>query len=86
MCNNYFDPNDLENQVAPCSGDNNSDDSAPEEDSNGNNSGNTCTSDLGVNNGGQPSCTSHKGPIEPQPNWGCGGLSIDDPQNQEENA
>lgn len=78
MCNKYFDPKDLKNQVNPCGEDS--------ENGNGDGSGNGgCGSDLGANNGGHESCKSHKGPIEPEPNWGVGGLSIDNPVNEENN-
>lgn len=87
MCNGYFDPKDLENQVNPCSG-GNTDDQSPEGGDNGN-AGGGCSSDLGANNGGNTcsiyNCTSHKGPVDPQPNWGVGGLSIDNPVNEENN-
>lgn len=79
MCNGYFDPKDLENQVNSRSGGNTDDSSADNEDGGG------CGCDLGANNGGHESCKSHKGPIEPEPNWGVGGLSIDNPVNEENN-
>ena len=80
MCNKYFDPKDLENQVNPCSEGNTEESPAAD-----NENGGGCGSDLGANNGGHESCKSHKGPVEPQPNWGCGGLSIDNPVNKENN-
>lgn len=87
MCNEYFDSKDLENQVNPCSetpssGGGNENPGNENENGNGDNSGNGgCSSDLGANNNiGGNSCPSHKGHIEPQPNWGVGGLSIDNPE------
>lgn len=82
MCT-FFDPNDLENQVNPCSetpngGENGDGDSNP--------GGNNCGSDLGANNGGNVcgiyNCSSHEGPVDPDPNWGVGGLSLDNPENK----
>lgn len=68
MCS--FDPNDQ--YVNPASEENNEDSSAPE----------GCSSDLGANNGGN-TCGVHKcsthGPVDPQPNWGAGGFSLDRP-------
>lgn len=80
MCN-FFDPNDLENQVNPCS-------EIPSGGENGdeNPGGNNCGSDLGANNGGNVcgiyNCSSHEGPVDPDPNWGVGGLSLDNPENK----
>lgn len=73
----FFDPNDLGNQVNPCS-------ETPSGGENGDgNGGNNCSSDLGANNGGNTcsiySCPSHTGGIDPQPNWGAGGFSLDRP-------
>ena len=68
MCNGYFDPKDLENQINPCGEDS--------ENGKGDGSGN------GGNNCGIYNCSSHKGPVEPDPNWGVGGLSIDNPKDE----
>lgn len=70
MCN--IELNKLNSQVSTVSEENNQDNSAPK----------SCSSDLGANNGGHESCSSHKGPIEPEPNWGVGGLSLDNPKNK----
>lgn len=71
MCNGYFDPKDLENQINPYS--ENSESGNGDGSGNGGNSGGNC----GIYN-----CSSHKGPVEPDPNWGVGGLSIDNPKDE----
>lgn len=76
MCNGYFDPKNLENQINPCGED--------PENGNGDGSGNGGNSEdnNGGNNCGIYNCSSHKGPVEPDPNWGVGGLSIDNPKDE----
>lgn len=70
MCNGQFESQDLENYVSPTSEDNSGD------------TGTKCSSDLGANNGGNTcgiyKCSTH-GPVDPQPNWGAGGFSLDKP-------
>ena len=74
MCKENIDPKDLENQVNPCSEENNTgEDGNPSDDSgNNNNSGN-------VGNTGQSGSSGDGKPVRPQPNWGFGGLSIENP-------
>ena len=89
MCNEYFDLKDLENQVNPCSETPSSgggNENPGNENPGGGNEGNNCGSDLGANNGGNVcgiyNCSSHKGPVDPDPNWGVGGLSLGNSENK----
>ena len=78
MCN-FFDPNDLENQVNPCSetpgGGENGDDETPV-------GGSNCTSQCVVHNTcPSNTCSSNYGSVPPDPMWGFGGLSVDEEEN-----
>lgn len=72
MCKENVDPKDLENQVMPTS-ETPSDNEDKGEDDKG-----------GLGNTGQNQGSSGDGtPVRPQPNWGVGGLSLDEPEDNE---
>lgn len=68
MCKEKVDPKDLEKQVMTTS-----ENPSDNEDDKG-----------GLGNTGQNQGSSGDGtPIRPQPNWGVGGLSLDEPEDNE---
>ena len=76
MCNDFYQE---ENLVTPC-GEIPTVPPPPDVDDCTSDSGNTCTSNCSSNcTSNNQSCTSYKAPVEPDPNWGYGGFSLDRP-------
>lgn len=75
MCKENVNPKDLENQVMPTSAEDNT-----EGGNSGNGNNNSGNGGNNVGNTGQSGSSGDGSPVRPQPNWGVGGLSLDNPE------